>query len=87
MRIEVTAEDIANGDCGNPQSCALALAFQRHGISRPWVCGVGAKLGRASLNRKGHARIYLPPEAQLFARQFDERKPVEPFAFDLDVTL
>lgn len=85
IRVAVTAEDIAAGDRGNPQGCALALAFERIGFFRPWICGVGAANGRASVRGKGRARIYLPLVAQQFARDFDAKKTVQPFSFDLEL--
>ncbi len=86
-RIEVTAEDIANGERRNPDSCAVTLAMRRAGFKCQSVGGVFSPRGPTAW-LLGHAsrKIYLPVAVGVFAQQFDAGQDVEPFAFDLDVT-
>ncbi len=82
MRIEVTAEDIAQGQPKQARSCPIALAFLR-ATAETW-----AIIGRwATLSRHDHlARAaLLPAEAQGFEDQFDDGLPCEPFAFDVNI--
>lgn len=85
MRVEVTAEDIAKGDPGHPENCAIACALRRLGIKFSSVGGVSSTVRGPVVYING-GKKYLPVEVGVFARAFDEREPVEPIAFDLDVS-
>lgn len=84
MRIEVTAEDIANGTPYDKCSCPVALACLRAGLLGVIVVPAGAIHWL-----DGEGRSFAKPtpdDARSFAIRFDRRQAVEPFAFDLDVT-
>jgi len=77
VTIEVTAEDIAQGeafDCGN---CPIARAAKR---ALKKICVVNLSTaywstGSAPLTKKARA----------FVKNFDSGRPVQPFTFTLDV--
>jgi hypothetical protein len=84
-RIEVTAEDIANGVRNDAERCAVARACERAGFR-----GVEVDLGKLSFYDDGDedlvASATLPDDVWARIEAFDKGEPVEPFAFDLDVT-
>jgi hypothetical protein len=79
MRIEVTAEDIAAGRPKDACCCPVARAISR-AMGAAWEAyGVGA----ASHDDDGW--IDLPAEAERWIAAFDAGRPVEPFAFEVEV--
>lgn len=80
MRIEVTQQDINEGDHVNCYACPVALALLRQTRVR-W--GVAGSFATASDNR-GAYHVRLPKEVQLFVRRFDGYDSVVPFAFEFD---
>ena len=90
MRIEVTAEDIAKGERLRACRCPVALALSRAGFEEPEVYpSYGPddySPGGAGEIIAGGDRFALPLTVDRFVAAFDEGKPVEPFAFDLDAT-
>ncbi len=80
-RIEVTAEDIENGDRSACETCPIARAAARAGLEMVNVGRHTISWGPSWRNRRA-----LPPAACSFAIAFDLGEPVQPFAFDLDVT-
>lgn len=90
VTIDVTAEDIASGEPGEPCSCPIALAIMRAipGWS-PWVDDDGeVEMSRPDTGRPAFS-FSLPPEAVAFALAFDTREfgepPPAPFSFTVDV--
>lgn len=61
------------------ESCPIALAFNALGYQSR-VCVDNVKLVKDG-NFIG--QIYLPAKAQLFIQQFDARKAVQPFTFEV----
>ncbi len=82
LHVEVTAEDIAKGKRNRTDCCPIALAISRcNGVS-----DVGVDEATASMSHGGEwVFAEMPKEAAAFVLAFDKRKPVEPFAFDLEV--
>lgn len=92
MKITVTQEDIREGARANCLKCPIALALER--ALKPlleldiWyrvqvnednveITNTGAESGRFA--------ALLPEEAEEFIRRFDNRQPVEPFEFELNL--
>lgn len=75
MKVTVTQEDIDNGD-RTQSRCPIALAISRaYGLKNIGVGGF-------SVTGMSKTR-WLPVEAQLFVRDFDNGHPVKPFEFRL----
>ena len=95
-RIHVTQEDIHNGICNNPESCAVALALSNELNDCSYVQvdsseeiiisfdGGGEYLG----GFKNGYDVYINPdhESELhdFIRDFDDGKKVNPMSFIID---
>ncbi len=82
-RIFVTKGDIAKGCTGAAFNCPVARAFKRRGFT------VGVTGWRISLYGKDGSFLYqvrLPDEVIAFIRNFDEKLPVSPFKFEIDLT-
>lgn len=90
--IEVTQACIDGGDPGNPCNCAIQRAVQpklRPGLS----CKVGFMAGGYLLNIFAVENVTafvvnsrrLPRNASNFAARFDDRFPVEPISFELEL--
>jgi hypothetical protein len=77
MRIEVTAEDIAEGVPQYGSTCAVGRALRR-------ATGVGWYVdGEDAFRLLDESEfIPLPPEAIGFVGRFDAGLPVEPLAFE-----
>ena len=79
MKIEVTQEDINKGAPYRPSTCPVALAISRRLHDKRNVL-----VGYHTVLIDG--RLYdFPPEATNFIVRFDDREPVQPFKFKLDV--
>lgn len=87
MKISVTREDIAAGkrhECG---ACPVALAVARH------LCdGVAPQVGYFTIQYRRLADqqtlthvSWLPAPASEWIEDFDHRRPVEPFDFELKI--
>lgn len=77
MRIEVTAEDIAQGGARNPFQCPVARAVKRASKNPNVSVGVyGAHIGNES-------RRSLPVAVTHWIAEFDRGQGVQPFSFDL----
>lgn len=82
MRIEVTAEDIAQGSVRNPFQCPVALALKR-AINNPNV-----SVGVYSAYTANDKPERLPVAVTRWITDFDSGRGVQPFNFELpDVTL
>lgn len=80
IRAEVTERDIRLGVCGDSRRCPIARALNRAMGTRQAV-GVGSEI---MFDRDG---LYLttPKVLLTFMNRFDNRKPVSPFSFTLNL--
>lgn len=77
MKIKVTQTDIETGQRCMSRQCPIARA-----IHRLVKCDVSVNVVSAEINGK---RVALPDSAIEFIDQFDRRKPVQPFEFEIDL--
>lgn len=81
LRVEVTAEDIADGRREHCERCPVARAMRRAIGRVVWVGGAGQwGIGNRSPQPKR-----LPLRVTDFITAFDTGRPVSPFTFNLDV--
>lgn len=81
-RIQVTAEDIANGTRGNCAFCPVARAVCRAtGSVDVSVTGLGVTIWCGEET----ASLAIPDAVGRFVDDFDCGKPVHPIEFDLDI--
>jgi hypothetical protein len=83
MQITVTADDIARGTPCSAGRCPISRAVRR---SLPDYSG--AIVGHDNVivwQGVVYSRIPLPPAAQRFVKAFDQREPVEPFSFAVEI--
>ena len=78
--IDVTQEDIDQGERDKCRRCPIALAMKR--VFPGKVSLVYGTVAWVDLDRYAD----LPDEAQQFIMYFDEGEPVEPFSFSLGFT-
>lgn len=86
VRVEVTAEDIARGECGDPERCPIAKALKRMLRRRKGVevGGFSVSIDSDPSRRDAPSHTaYLPAKAAAFVTDFDMGKPVKPFTFTL----
>lgn len=74
--VNVTARDIENGEAGVCSMCPIALALKRKGL-KGWVLPVSVMVDGTY--------VVLPENASDFIEMFDNKKPVKPFKFWLEV--
>lgn len=74
MRIEVTEEDIRNGEQENSRLCPVALACLRV-VNKNWAL-VWIKLSQNN-------RWDIIEKVMIFIKAFDKKLSVEPFSFEL----
>jgi hypothetical protein len=92
VKIDVTADDIANGTRLNACQCPIARAATRAGLFAVEVYPSGGpdefQPGHPSEIIFGTPRrsSRLPATAERFISAFDEGRTVEPFSFELEVT-
>lgn len=93
-RVEVTQDDIDGGFQKNAGQCPVACALRRAVGSQVRAVSVAPYyalfimddvLGDWREGDSSSVQRLLPAEARDFVRDFDADRPVEPFAFDLDV--
>lgn len=90
MRIEVTADHIRDGKRTDPCLCPVARAIDAANPQKWWAMtlvggyGVVDFLGYVGGLQRSETRE-LPEAAREWIRRFDEKDPVEPFAFEMDV--
>lgn len=77
MRIDVTQEDIKNGEVGVCTRCPVALAMRRS-TGHLWFIDTAILS-----NADGSTELDTPACVRNFVRRFDTRLQVEPFSFDL----
>ena len=78
MKIIVTKEDIQNGRRENPYLCPIARAIKRQCKYTGRRVSVGCRV--ATVN---YRTLDIPKSAQKFIDDFDNKKPVKPFSFNL----
>lgn len=76
--IDVTREDIEDGERDSCTSCPVAIAIQR-------ATGKVASVDYGRLELPGCATIRLPDFVEKFTLDFDSGAPVEPFSFLIDL--
>lgn len=80
--VEVTAEDIVNGERGYCTLCPVALALQRtHPVKDGWLVGHYAAT-LVAMKRVGRRSEY-DHDAVNFITRFDDGESVEPFTVTL----
>lgn len=79
MKIQVTQEDCDSQSFGDPNDCMLARALNRATGDRFFVSTTQAQ----SYTRR-HAVYNLPPAAIRARFDYDMRKRVQPFEFELE---
>jgi hypothetical protein len=80
MRIDVTRDDIQQGQRQNPKGCPVGRALDRAGVSH---CGVTGLAVIMKDNRNIATALLLPEVVQNWIADFHQGKSVEPIAFDL----
>lgn len=85
LRVEVTAEDIAQGVRNQAFECPVACALTRSGLDHPSAWPSRVYYGPFDAPN-GRLTAKLPEEAAAFIAAFDDGRPVEPFAFEIEVT-
>lgn len=76
--ITVLQDDIDNGKPRSSMDCGIALAAKHELFTdNLWVNGLGIE----TLTERGT----LPSEARAFISRFDQKLPVEPFKFEIDM--
>lgn len=86
IRVEVTEEDIREGERDNCRSCPIALALQRALPPDVELVTVGRYYARWAFDESKFALWFaatLPLQAKRFIALFDDGMAVEPFAFEL----
>jgi len=90
VKVEVTADDIDNGERGKPCSCPVALALRRV------LSDVDDEFGLWKFWDKNTAKWHLgigvntrltqaPSDVETFAYNFDRDIFVEPFTFEVEL--
>lgn len=79
LLIDVSAEDITNGNAENPYSCPIAKATPRANPGLYFVIVVSDTIMTRLGNQRFHAE--LPVVATDFIAKFDNHLPVSPFQF------
>lgn len=82
MRIDVTAEDIRDGEKRDNQCCMVALAVRR-AAARPVYVGTHWLQFSKDANRL-HPRQILPAYVTEAIQAFDAGDKVGPFSFDIE---
>jgi hypothetical protein len=80
MIIFVTADHIKRGRIASARNCPVALAMKDAGFS---FASVGLSQCGGLTKDDVFLQFDVPPVVLAFIETFEERKPVEPFAFEL----
>ncbi len=78
MKIEVTADDIANGKPGFSCECPIALALRR---LFPDAGHIEVEMADVHID---YDMVELPDEARDFIEHFDAEDEVSPFSFEIE---
>ena len=79
MLIEVTQEDIDNGEKVQADRCAVAIALQRCGFINAHISQSNIVYGVP------YKSIETPFAASEFIKHYDANDEVKPFSFELDI--
>ena len=82
MRIQVTQEDIDQGEKYNARGCPVACVIKRAGF--PYAAVSFAKLIFLEPGSEVVTIVPMPPEVAAFSLAYDSFQAVEPFSFELD---
>lgn len=90
ITIQVTKEDIDEGQRGRCELCPVALALRRHVADNVKVSVSSRAVSFTLLPRVGPSHIpnhvaFLPVEAYSFVHNFDSKWPTKPFEFNLNI--
>jgi hypothetical protein len=85
MRIDVTQEDIDNGEMFKFTDCPIARAVRRETGMHAWVSNrmVSIRNPETDVSEPPLKMINLPPVAVDFIIRFDANQPVTPICFEL----
>ncbi len=81
MTIEVTEDDIINGEPTEPCKCPVALALER-ATGKQWIVSCN---DAGTSEEEGYALTMLPPDVRDFIKTYDNRGTVSPFTFYMDI--
>ena len=86
IQIDVTQDHINNGKRYECNACPIALAFQKH-INDDYSFEINDEYIDVVTKFNGYTQdeITVPYTVTAFVRNFDSRKPVEPFSFQIDI--
>ena len=89
MRVYVTQQDINEGEPGQGEKCAVALALKRIGFCQVFVAGVNDYTACIYTRDKFPKKFWLSREVTAWLRRFDilgmsnMRHGIEPISFDV----
>ena len=84
MKITVTQDDIDKGMQSNGIHCPVARAIRQH-VSLSYVAVNRWTLYFRRSDAPSYQRTSLPASVNDFIRRYDNRQPVAPFEFDLNL--
>lgn len=88
IKVEVTAEDIANGVRGSCRNCPVALAIDRAlKLDEYESANVGKRDWIIDNGERGQRDRILPRAARYFIREFDSGGWAKPFTFNIRMKL
>lgn len=82
IKVNVTPDDIRNGEVGSFNCCPIALSLIRMGYNVR-VCTKSFYIYDPNFNNIIGSRRILPDKAKKFIAKFDERLEVKPISFCL----
>jgi hypothetical protein len=81
MKIQITQEDIDNGEIMDTNQCPIARAFKRLGYTE-------VQVEAKRIYPYGYffsIYIVMPEKGKDFVLDYDERSPVEPFEMEVEI--
>ena len=83
--VQVTPEDIANGERGNGKNCPIVLAAKR---VYPWLTEMDISGAEPYfINQSGRrVALHMVPEAVAWVGCYDREEPVEPIHFRMNLS-
>jgi hypothetical protein len=94
LRVQVTAEDIEEGEIGVPSQCAVSMAARRalraagmemFHLETVQADGMSGDFELDLDTGSGLVQVTLPREVSAFVERFDGGGPVEPIAFEVEI--
>lgn len=90
-RFVVTKKDIENGVARTSNSCPIALSLnrvaKRLGFKKGCRARVGITIASLVFSSGRRTPILLPEKAQQFISDFDSKRKVKPFSFEVEFSL